>query len=51
MLFLIIPQPLIFIHFFAIFLFSLFTGKNAIPMYSILYINFRNLCFRKYKGV
>lgn len=31
------------------FLFSL--AKNAIPMYSILYINFRNLCFRKYKGV
>lgn len=49
MLFLIIPQLLIFIHVFAIFLFSL--AKNAIPMYSILYINFRNLCFRKYKGV
>lgn len=37
-----------FSHFFC-FHFSL--AKNAIPMYSILYINFRNLCFRKYKGV
>ena len=33
------------------FCFHFSLAKSAIPLFFILYINFRILCFRKYKGV